>query len=79
MLRHEPSVSEAGYTLSGHVHPGVALTDRALFRERLPCFVVGPRVTVLPAFGSFTGLGMLTPSETERIFVVAEGEVVEVG
>jgi uncharacterized protein len=78
VLRHEPSVSEAGYTLCGHVHPGVVLSDRALFRERFPCFVVGGRVTVLPAFGSFTGLGMVSPDEHERVFVIAEGEVVEV-
>ncbi len=29
----------------------------ALQRERLPCFLVRPGLTVLPAFGSFTGLG----------------------
>ena len=78
VLRHEPSLSETGYTLSGHVHPGVVLADRALFRERLPCFVIGERLAVLPAFGSFTGLGMVRPDEGERIFVVADGEVVEV-
>lgn len=79
VLRHEPAVSDAGYTLAGHVHPGIALAGRALFRERLPCFVVGERMTVLPAFGSFTGMGMVTPDERERVFVVAENEVVEVG
>ena len=78
VLRHEPSASEAGYTLAGHVHPGIVLSGRGLFRERLPCFVVGDRVAVLPAFGSFTGLGMVTPEPGARVFVVAEGEVVEV-
>jgi len=79
VLRHEPSVSDAGYTLAGHVHPGIVLAGRGLFRERLPCFVVGARMAVLPAFGSFTGLGMVTPEEGERVFVVADEEVVEVG
>lgn len=79
VLRHEPAVSEAGYTLAGHVHPGIVLTGRALFRERLPCFVVGERLAVLPAFGSFTGLGMVTPEAGERVFVVAEREVVPIG
>jgi hypothetical protein len=36
-------------------------------------------MAVLPAFGSFTGLGMVTPEEGARVFVVAEDEVVEVG
>ena len=76
VLRHEPAVSETGYTLAGHVHPGIVLAGRGLFRERLPCFVVGERMAVLPAFGSFTGLGMVTPESGERVFVIAEGEVV---
>jgi DNA ligase-associated metallophosphoesterase len=79
VLRHEPRVSDAGYTLAGHVHPGIVLAGRGLFRERLPCFVVAERMAVLPAFGSFTGLGMVTPEEGARVFVVAEDEVVEVG
>jgi DNA ligase-associated metallophosphoesterase len=78
VLRHEPVVSDAGYTLAGHVHPGIVLAGRGLFRERLPCFVVGARMAVLPAFGSFTGLGMVAPEEGERVFVVADDEVVEV-
>ena len=79
VLRHEPAASETGYTLAGHVHPGIVLSGRGLFRERLPCFVVGERMAVLPAFGSFTGLGMVTPEPGERLFVVAEEEVVRVG
>jgi DNA ligase-associated metallophosphoesterase len=78
VLRHEPTGSDADYTLAGHVHPGIVLAGRGLFRERLPCFVVGERMTVLPAFGSFTGLGMVTPQPGERVFVVADGDVVGV-
>ena len=78
VLRHQPAPSEHGYTLAGHVHPGIVLAGAGLFRERLPCFVVGESVAVLPAFGSFTGLGMITPEPGERIFVVADGEVLPV-
>lgn len=79
VLRHEPSVSPTGYTLAGHVHPGIVLAGRGLFRERLPCFVVGERMAVLPAFGSFTGMGMVRPEPGERVYVVAECEVLAVG
>ena len=79
VLRHQPAAAEQGYTLAGHVHPGIVLAGPGLFRERLPCFVIGESVAVLPAFGSFTGLGMITPEPGERVFVVAESEVVPVG
>lgn len=78
ILRHEPSVSVGGYTLAGHVHPGLVLAGPALQRERLPCFLLGERGAILPAFGSFTGLGTVAPGSRERAFVVADGEVIEV-
>jgi DNA ligase-associated metallophosphoesterase len=78
-LRHEPRLTDGGYTLAGHVHPGVVISGRGLFSDRLACFVVGERMAVLPAFGSFTGMGMVRPEESERVFAVADDEVVEVG
>ena len=36
-------------------------------------------MAVLPAFGSFTGMGMIRPEVGDRVFAVAEDEVVEVG
>jgi DNA ligase-associated metallophosphoesterase len=78
VLRHEPSVSDAGYTLAGHVHPGLVLRGPGLQHERLPCFLVRDRLAVLPAFGSFTGFGIVTPGPAERAFVVADDEVIEV-
>lgn len=78
VLRHKPRVSTEGYTLAGHVHPGTVLAGPGLLRERLPCFVVGRRMAVLPAFGGFTGMGMVAPEAGERVFVVADGEVLGV-
>lgn len=79
VLRHEPAESSASYTLAGHVHPGVVLCGPALQRERLPCFLLRERVALLPAFGSFTGLGTVEPGPGDRAFVVAGAEVIEVG
>ena len=51
VLRHEPAASPEGYTLAGHLHPGIVLAGPALQRERLPCFWLTPGGAVLPAFG----------------------------
>ena len=79
VLRHEPSSSAEGYTLAGHVHPCAVLTGPGLQRARLPCFWLTPRAAVLPAFGSFTGLGPVSPEPQDRIFVIADDEVLAVG
>ncbi len=78
-LRHLPEASPAGYVLAGHLHPAVALLGPGRQRERLPCFVVGPRLAVLPAFGGFTGAATIRPRPDERCYVVAGDSVVPVG
>ena len=79
VLRHEPSISAVGYTLAGHLHPGAVLAGPGLLREHLPCFWLTPSTAVLPAFGSFTGFGPVRPAPADRIYVIADDEVVPVG
>jgi metallophosphoesterase superfamily enzyme len=78
IFRHEPVDVEGAYGLAGHVHPGLTLVGRGLQRETLPCFLVGPRGAIIPAFGSFTGLGAVQPGPEDRAFVIAADEVLEV-
>jgi hypothetical protein len=33
---------------------------------------------VLPAFGDFTGQGIIEPAEDDRVFAVGDGSVIEV-
>ena len=77
-LCHHPEPNEAGYVLAGHLHPCISLGGRAHDHLRLPCFHLGARVGVLPAFGSFTGMAPVHPVAGERIFAVADEAVVEV-
>lgn len=77
-LAHHPERGPAGYLLAGHLHPAVALTGRGRQRERLPCFWFGRDVGVLPAFGDFTGTAEVRPAAGDRVFVLVDGEVVEV-
>ena len=78
VLRHAPGPSGHGYALAGHLHPAVALRGRGRLRARLPCFVVGPRQMILPAFGSFTGAALVRPQAGERIYAIADQAVIPI-
>ena len=77
-FRHFPEETLGLYTLAGHVHPGVVMRGPGRQRLKLPCFTFGPRVGVLPAFGGFTGTAAGAPRSGDRVFAVADGEVLEV-
>jgi len=68
---HVPVSPRSGYALCGHVHPGVTLHGPADQSERLPCFVLGRRRAILPAFGGFTGLARASPRAGDRIVAIA--------
>jgi DNA ligase-associated metallophosphoesterase len=74
---HEPSPSPGRYAWSGHLHPTIRLGNQA-DRLRLPCFVIGTKVAVLPAFSSFTNGPPISRSSGERIFAIAEDALIEV-
>lgn len=74
LFAHFPDPSDAGYTIAGHLHPGVVLGRERL---RLPCFWFGPRVGVLPAFGDFTGAARAPARRGDRVFAVAGNEVID--
>ena len=76
-LCHYPDVDATGYKLAGHVHPGARLEGRGRRGCTLPCFWVGADCMVLPAFGAFTGFIAVRPREGDRLFVMAEGRVLE--
>lgn len=78
VFRHYPGEAAEGYVLAGHLHPGVVLRGRGRQRLRLPCFWFGGRGGVLPAFGGFTGAAEIERGAGDRVFAVADGEVIEV-
>ncbi len=76
-LCHHPQEVAGAYALAGHLHPCVKLHGKARDRLRLPCFWMGPRCGVLPAFGAFTGMAVVTPLPGDRVFAVAGDAVVQ--
>lgn len=77
VARHTPAPDPAGHVLAGHVHPGIALRDRNGAGLRVPCFVCGPDQSILPAFGSFTGLEMIPARPGTHRFLVTSDEVMK--
>ncbi len=71
---HEPVTPPTGYALCGHVHPGIVVSD-AHDSARLPCFVLGQRRALLPAFGRFTGLATIVPAPGETVVAIANGRL----
>jgi len=68
---HVPVAPRSGYALCGHVHPGVTLHGPAEQSERLPCFVLGHRRAILPAFGGFSGTARPQPLAGDRLVAIA--------
>lgn len=71
LLCHAPAEPRTGYALCGHVHPGVRLSGTGFESARVPCFVLGPRRALLPAFGRLTGLADVKPTPGDSVVAIA--------
>ena len=76
VLGHHPQPDPRGHVLSGHLHPGMRLGTAE--KLRLPVFWCRNAVTVLPAFGSFTGLQLIRPDADDRVFGVGPCDIVSI-
>ena len=75
-LTHIPEEQPEKFTVSGHIHPGVRLRGVGRQSISLPCFFISGKQMILPAFGSFTGKHVLRPGNEDRIYAIAEGELI---
>jgi uncharacterized protein len=78
-LQHEPDAHPSHHVLAGHVHPVYRLRGKGQQSLRLPCFVIGARVSLLPAFGAFTGGHRMEQDNDRRIYVIGDHDVWPVG
>jgi DNA ligase-associated metallophosphoesterase len=74
-LQHEPEPHPTHHVLAGHVHPVYRLQGKGRQSLRLPCFYLRERISLLPAFGAFTGGMDIKPDAEGRVFVVGDGAV----
>lgn len=78
-LQHEPHTHPDYHVLAGHVHPVYRLRGKARQSLRLPCFQIGRCVSLMPAFGAFTGGHEVAQDNGRQIFVIGDHRVWPVG
>lgn len=76
---HHPKTLPGHHVFAGHLHPAVELRGVGRGKHRAACFWHQPGLTVLPAFGSFTGNSYIRPGRQDRVYVITEESVVQVG
>ena len=78
-FEHEPQKrGDNLITISGHIHPGVVLTQKRFQRLRLPCFAYSATQMILPAFSKFTGLDCGTVHSTFNKVAFSQEIIMEI-
>ena len=77
-LCHHPQFVRGAHAVAGHLHPAVRISGRADDGVRLPCFWVRDGLTVLPAFGSFTGGARIDREDGDRVVAIGDDRLYEI-
>ena len=77
-LRHLPIDSPTRPYMAGHLHPGYRLRGTGRDTLRSPCWVVGEKRFILPAFGGFTGLKNVILEPCEKLFLTNGKEIIPI-
>lgn len=76
-IAHDDIAYEGHYTIHGHMHPGVSVGGLGMGTKSFPCFAIGDRKMILPAFGRFTGCKQIEPAHFKHVYVVGEAKVLQ--
>jgi len=76
LFTHEPLMRDDLFNVAGHIHPAIRLEGAGRQRLRIACFFSRDNQLILPAFGSFTGTYVMKPRKSDRIYALADGEVI---
>lgn len=78
-LTHQPGQSDgqADLVLCGHIHPAYRIGGATDSIGKLPCYWHSAKHLVLPAIGEFTGSHRIRKRKGDRVWLIAEGQVVE--
>ena len=75
---HHPQFVGGAHVVAGHLHPAVRISGRADDGVRLPCFWLRDGLTVLPAFGSFTGGARIDREDGDRVVAIGDDRLYEI-
>lgn len=78
LLTHHPNETKGFFNFCGHVHPGIKLKDVGRQSLKLSCFFRKENQLIFPAFGEFTGNYFMKPNENDRVYAIANNEVIRV-
>ncbi len=76
---HHPTDCGERLNVCGHLHPAVRLQGPGLQRMKVPCFWLSENQMVLPAFGELTGVAIIKPQESDRIYACTDDAVIQLG
>jgi uncharacterized protein len=68
-----PEETESGYSISGHIHPGVRISGQGKQSLSFPCFYFSENHAILPAFSKFTGFVLIEPLKGDAVFAIVKG------
>ena len=69
---HAPTTHARHHVIAGHLHPAARFRDGRI-AQRWPAFWIGEKRSVLPAFGSLTGLAPMSADRTDRVYAATPG------
>ncbi len=78
LFSHKREDEKGLYNISGHIHPAIKLRGLARQGLRLPCFYFGENHGIMPAFGNFTGTAKISVQKNDKVFVIAEQQVLPI-
>lgn len=76
LFSHEPLDHPLLYNICGHIHPAFRVLVKRQPSLRLPCFHFTPNRCTMPAFGTFTGMHVVSPSSEDIVYIIADEEVI---
>lgn len=76
LFTHHPEERPPYFNFAGHLHPGIQLHGLGRQFLKLPCFYRTQNQMILPAFGEFTGIHILTPAQGDEVYAITSEKVI---